>query len=432
MIQTMRHTARRRMWNQSLAIAFAATLACAGSAFQIPVAAALSAEPVIRPGVDSLALSSAAADAADRLSAVGTSDYRDLFGGIAMTDNGTSLVVYLTQLNSKAMDTFVSIAGAIPVRFVRARLSLSSLNALHARVNESYPGLRAAGIPINEYGPDVVKGGERIGVVDLTDAQRDVLNGEFGSENLDVYNVSKAEASSTHNFSSRIDDSSPWFASDVITVYKSSIGYQYPPCTLGFGITFPGGTRGILTAGHCNGPIAELVAYNSDRAEPAHLGRQIGPVASTALDDPPHGIDSPLDVERLSAQASPYLWDGPIGSGSLGDIDGVGGNYVGEPVCGDGGFFGINCTLTVDAVGFCTVIDGSNGCGMVRAASSANFSGGPGDSGGPVFRYAANGDLLAVGLIRGGPNTGGAYLLYTGMTTTLDHYGATLCTVTSC
>lgn len=376
------------------------------------------------PGADTPQPESAIVKVADSLSALG-SHYPRVFGGITLANRGTQILVHLTDMSASYQASFAAAAGATPVTFVPARTGLATLYEIHERVNSEYKDLSSQ-MTIFSYGPSVRAGKEEIDVVDLSDADRAILESTFGADNLFIKAVLQEEVDSYFLAGSRIDDAPPWSAGAVIGMKQNQV-FTGILCTLGFGIKYPSGGERLLTAGHCSGgETSGWTVRNSDRA--GNLGTYVGPVVNNDLwNDPDH----PMDAELIDANSSDYAWTGPKGSATKTWLAGTTNNYQGEIVCNDGAFTGEFCDLEVAQVDYCVTIEGFWKCGNVRAetADADVTATDHGDSGGPVISYSRDGAAYAVGIVRGGSSK---VLFYTNINKILDFYGASLCHLVTC
>lgn len=123
------------------------------------------------------------------LDALGARYYPATYGGMAEVDNGTHIDVYLTQLSHATEAAFAGHANPGDLSFLKTPHSLRYLDAIHQRVINASTGLRAHGIKLTEWWPQIQSGREMIGVENLTAADSTALVRAFGAANVHVFNI---------------------------------------------------------------------------------------------------------------------------------------------------------------------------------------------------------------------------------------------------
>ncbi len=118
------------------------------------------------------------------INAYGLAKYPNTFGGVVVSDGGAHIMVYLTALKSDIEAEFDALAPIGTLSFVVTPHSQKYLEALRNRVLREAPSLRAKGIDIVHFGPNVRTGMLTIGVKNLTSRDVAVLNATFGADNI--------------------------------------------------------------------------------------------------------------------------------------------------------------------------------------------------------------------------------------------------------
>ena len=123
----------------------------------------------------------------------GSSAYASIYGGLVEVDSMTHIDVYLTTLDPVAEAAFSALAPANDLTFLKTPNSLAHLNAVQQEVMDQATDMRSQGILIAQVYPSLQTGIEQIGVVDLTTAQQDLLVNDFGSGNVNVFNLAPGQ-----------------------------------------------------------------------------------------------------------------------------------------------------------------------------------------------------------------------------------------------
>src|SRR5262249_1448084 len=115
------------------------------------------------------------------------------------------------------------------------------LDAVHQKFMDAVDGLRARGIVLTSFWPDMTTGTEHVGVLNLGAAAATALGGIAAASDLTTFSTTTADI--PHLLATPQNNTSPFNGGDAII--KGNAG-----CTSGFGINV-GGTTALLTAGHC-------------------------------------------------------------------------------------------------------------------------------------------------------------------------------------
>jgi hypothetical protein len=334
---------------------------------------------------------------ADLVNNLGEQTFPSVFGGSDLTDGGSHLTIYLTTLSPVVEAAFSILPGASGVvQFATAANPLSTLQNLVTQITGQVSNLTATGIQLVSAFPDVRNDGVvDIGVENLTAADTSILDNDFGSSLISVYNVPPADLPVAT--SSRTYDHDPWHAGDAMTGGSNSQGTF--TCSTGVGIDY-NGTKYMLTAAHCFDPGWKV--YNQQWWNGEGSGTYMGEVHS---DDTSARGD---DIGLTTITPSGNIWTGPIGHAVSKPIYGWGTNPDGFDVYNEGAASGqLEAQVINNGYGCLFDMEGPPGeakraeCNLTWAYGinvgygAANQSG---DSGGPVVRYSDN-HLLVTGIV---------------------------------
>jgi hypothetical protein len=375
----------------ALVMPSAAVAATDGTASSPPQVLGLSAEPGVSP----------AAPIADAAEQVATSRFPDLYVGEVLTDNGSNVVLYLTQLQASAEAAIA--AGTQPgvISFALAPRSLAYLDALHAQVTSEEPALQQEGTDLVIWGPDFTTGREDITVLDLDPARTALLDGMFGAGNLVLSSTTQAYAA-VAAAADRAADTPPWNGGDY-TIDNDPAHLFSEACTSGYGVAHRG-QQYLLTAGHCIYPGSDVVNQKPDDSHK----KTMGVADTTGSYGDSGGIDAGLISTTKHGGSSKAVFSGGPNTSELADVSGWLSSPKGDEVCDDGAFDGLKCGLVIqNSMPECIKESPTFGleygvCDVYQAARpKGGIVMGDGDSGGPVFRY--KGDLLyATGIVTAG------------------------------
>ncbi len=337
--------------------------------------------------------------------------------------------MYLTALDPSVEAQFSALAPGATIDFIKTANSEATLAAVQSQITAAAPDLMSQGVQLNTWGGGLNPSGKIVITVNnLTPSQESLLYQEFGSSAVTVQPVGPTNGAVP--IGTRIADSSPWKAGD-------SIGADWPPnqhqgCTNSYGVVSLALGPATLTDAHCF-PLNQSVkneivdGYNSPPWNPPSGASTIGPISQEVT------TANQIDSELIQAAGSGYVWGGPIGSPVSLKVVGYTTNPVGDDVCVDGSYegeYGSNSSPAFCGSGTGSGViqildngseDGSNGlcgasdyaistspyfvsttvCHLVKAGSQdGELIVGPGDSGGPVFRFTGSGaNLYAVGVL---------------------------------
>jgi len=292
---------------------------------------------------------------------VGSNVVPAVYGGMVALDDGKQIAVYLTQLTPANEAPFVAVAPSDMLVFRSTPRSLESLEAIQAVLETKWNALERDGIRLNEFVANVETGKEDIGVEGLTAAAREKLQGMFGADPLNIFNVTAEEANASELFVSRTNDTVPYNGGDAIIRQNFLTG----GCTSGFGVMINGGKR-LVTAGHCfevDDNIVNMRCTSGCTGSGADMGRvtQIGTTESccTQLGG---AIYTGLDSEVFTGcdgsgqcGGSPLIFTGPIGDSQIATVAGTTTWGKGNQVCESGAYNGEHCQLTVQWVNGCHI-----------------------------------------------------------------------------
>jgi hypothetical protein len=320
----------------------------------------------------------------NRVEAYGRANLANSYGGIFLTNDASHIDVYLTRLDSETEQQMLQ-ALSLPsgeVSFLLTPTTEAEQAAVQGRVTADYPSLRADGIDLVAWTPDVRTGDEDLTVIDPTEAQITSLEQEYGP-NVAVDAISPDAAPTLDD---RYNDTPPWNGGDFISDGNAD-------CTSGIPVHNPGGAYYMLDASHCYS-LGENI-YNESAHIPLGTGNYMGFVSNVA------GGYGGIDAELIAMSSSDLLYTGWTLNPARSAISGYTGSPAGEQVCDDGAFEGEYCGMVVSSGGCAGFPNGDVFCHLLGATGTNSNDVGEGDSGGPVFTFSGS-SLLVVGTITGG------------------------------
>jgi hypothetical protein len=363
-----------------------------------------------------------AGNAGEAAQSFASANYPNIFGGMALSSEGTHIDIYLTQLNTQA-ESAIESSNNIPsseISFIQTPTTVAQQNALHNMVLTNAQALQSQGIDIVAFDTDIYTGHEVAQVVNLTASQNQTLESEFGP-NFTAVNIPPNQAPTLYD---RENDTSPWNGGDFISDGSED-------CSSGIPAHNSGGGYYLITADHCF-PLHDSVD-NYSASQGYGTGNYIGAVSNVDTDN------NGLDAELINTGSSNFIYTGPSVGATRAVVAGTATSPVGFQVCSDGAFEGEHCTETIQSSNPCVLFPGSTRtvCGLVLANGPSSQDAGNGDSGGPVFRFVGS-NLEAVGIIEAGEGTLVACtawpapgrdcsnnFYYTNINTILAHWGLT-------
>jgi len=391
--------------NRALFIGAASAIAVA--ALAVPAAAGTASGTATAPPIARVPVSMGLESAVSNLAA----KYGAEYGGMAVTGDRRQLTVYLTNPAPAVERAFSRIAPAGTLVFRKTPRSMRQLNAIQSSLQGKWRALRASGIEVSEFGSNPATGKEDVGVENLTASQAATLDRLYGAQALHVFNVTPRQADAGRLAASRIGDTPPFNGGDAIMPAAHTYN-----CSTGFGVVI-GGVSRLLTAGHCF--TVGTGVYN---------GRWLGGTSYTGSAAPMGTVtesaySADLDSEVISGSGSDLIWTGPIGDPQRATVSGIGDWADGDQVCTSGADGGEICGLTVEQVNYCFFLSLKYLCHLTRVQGAREIV--PGDSGGPVFRFAGS-SVEAVGTVSGLDSTGDGVSYFTGIYAILGQWDASL------
>lgn len=349
--------------------------------------------PLTSPGTD-------LDDLAQRLDAVGSSEYGSVYGGLTEDAAASQITVRLTALTPAVEQAFTALAPSPNlVTFAQTPRNLRDLHTTHDQVTAAADSLRSQGVDIRMWWPEVRSGRESIEVVGLTTDERQALESEFGADAVSVTGIDPSQAPTTT--ANRTHDSTPHNGG------TSTYSYGQEGCSSAFPVDF-GGTAAMLSASHCydqasNGlNVWNYIDVSGLDGSGLHIGdfaaREVGGGAG----------DTGVYTTNGVGGSSHSIWTGTIGNASLTTVAGKFTSVVdGTSVCDDGSYSGQVCGIKVVDTDVCVVysdfrdvchLDSANTqdkCSDTCLANQAGYSGGP------VIKFDGTGNVLAVGIVSG-------------------------------
>ncbi len=344
------------------------------------------------PTVVPLGAENPAVDPAPPAQERGQSQFPDLYGGLEVTNDGSRVVVYLTQLNPQVESAIRGSAPASEFTFVRTPHPAGWYDSLTQQISDDDDALKASGVQLIEWGDaDLASGRLIVQVLDLTPAKASLLEARYGAGNLLLENGAGLPIVTIGP--PRANDSAPWNGGDFIT---DALSFD---CSSGFGAHRA--VQYMITAGHCFQRGRQILNGSGGQSDLMHgqlFGNfmPLGPVTSKAGGN----LDAEIITTSAFGGSSKLVY---AGSSTSSERDAVSGTIVtprGRQVCQDGAFEGEICGLVVrNSNPICINTPDGRFCHIHKAVNTTGrIAVGQGDSGGPVFRF--EGSLLkATGIV---------------------------------
>ena len=147
---------------------------------------------------------------------LGADTFQSNYGGIVSAGDGVAFTIYLTNLDPVVETAFKTLTPTLSLSFKPTTNSLASLDSMMRTLQSKWDSIIASGIQLEQFGPNEVSGKLDIGIVDLKQADVDTFNGMFGTDNVNVYNLTDKDLIRMHVQSTRTDDTAPYYAGDAI------------------------------------------------------------------------------------------------------------------------------------------------------------------------------------------------------------------------
>lgn len=328
-----------------------------------------------------------------------------LYGGTAEIEHGESVNVYLTRLSPTAERDVLGDSQTSKVHFIRIRNSYAELMALQQRILADADRLKAEGINLEQWGPDVWTGQEIIVVRDLAPSSKELLDKAFGMANLIVESTPKPYGAIA-TARNRLQDYSPWNDGDFTEGPDPYMVGYVDDCTSGYGVQTGAGTKYLLSAAHCWNTGASITNYSSALASLGDYGGTNNFIGKVGRVDTEYGGN---DAELINTRSSPAVWTAGSTNPQTADVSGVDKPVAGTQVCEDGAYEGEICGLVVKLTDQCINLGLDNGttryvCHETEAVNpGGGIANGQGDSGSGAFNF--HGSLLeAAGIDSAGSN----------------------------
>lgn len=352
---------------------------------------------------------------------LGTTVYKDVFGGFTAPNNGAEIDVFLTKLDPAIEAAFDALSPLTRVVFKATPNTVASLTAWTQTLESKWDAIESAGTQLIGFGPDVDTGKLKIEVADPTASDEALFNDMFGSANVEIQAVSPEKIAGEQLDLDRLHDTAPYYGGDAIMDSNQSVG----GCTSGWGVSI-GGAHRLLTAGHCYAVGTAIVNLKVTNTGPSGSGAAMGSVTQRGLGD---DLDSEVFTGCNGAGTcggTGSIWTGDVGSTTTTPVGGGGTWAEGDTVCVAGPYGGQECDLTVTSDdNYCHTLESQHFCHLTRTTGS-NLPN-AGDSGAPTFRMN-NGYAMAVGTHTGHYDATGEEW-FTGIYAELNEWNATLLTV---
>jgi hypothetical protein len=376
----------------------------------------------------------------------------DAYTGISVDEKQHLLRVFAPRAGvSAAGETLTHLAagslrvgtgGPLRVEVLAQPYSLRQLNATMARIDVAEPWATASRNMLTSWFADPASGRVRVGLTEVTAQLRQLAHDAFGDQvelfaqdrfnaavrrdRVDQVRSVKISASRSRTGTgaspavapTRLLDATPYYSGTrIFRTYVQDGQNWVIQCTTAFAVA-SGSNRQMVTAGHCGASGLVWTQGYLDSAGTLHYTGTMGTTGHVEWGN------NRMDAEVLGGGSywSGAVYTGPSNSSLAYGVSGTTSLAVGQSVCSDGSFTGENCGVRIGAINSCLNLN-DNGTVVKVCNQAQGDATGPsypivqhGDSGGPVYKLAANPNYtLAAGIISGG-NDAGTHMNFTQFT----------------
>lgn len=132
---------------------------------------------------------------AQQLSSMLTREFPSQFAGLTLSNHNSMVNVYVTKLSSELTSAMNKLAPRAAMKINIVSNTWNTLMAVQHQLEVAMPALQARGIRTNDISADVSTNKVIIEVVNLTTAQRAILQREFGANQINVQGINADRAS---------------------------------------------------------------------------------------------------------------------------------------------------------------------------------------------------------------------------------------------
>jgi hypothetical protein len=364
----------------------------------------------------------ATGNAPQAINHLGSTRYASVYAGDIVNSDGSITVLlgpgsatsFRASISRLRPESSMKAFGHEPtIKIERVPQSIATLDSASFAVTKHASQLRAAGYEPSNWAPDPRKGTVDVALASAPKGISAAAATRYLQRTLSRYLVvTSVSAPLAHVTDNRQEDTSPFFAGDLIA--NAAVN---DACTSGFTVIGTSGFPRAMTDAHCgrgtftNGGYE--VTANFGLVQTNGLKQTLGTTSNYHLVNATGASNLGQDVQLLQNPSSntagygPYVWVG-VGSAQptalpvISDMAGY--PAVGQQLTLDGAFTRtvryVPVTASGAAVCGTSLISGTSNtitlCGLIKLASSNANGVTPvihqGDSGGPVFCYACSPD----------------------------------------
>ncbi|MFE3760820.1 hypothetical protein ACFXPI_03525 [Streptomyces sp. NPDC059104] len=327
----------------------------------------------------------AAGELAAVIDAAASAGYADTYAGVSVDAGAGRVTVFATDVGrgqalAAAAERSAHPGGRVRVEVKAAKYSKRQLEAARTELEAAADGWRASGPQVSTVSFGAEGDGLRVAADDPARAAalnraRPVRQGAgAGVDPADV----RFLAATPMPVVDRDNDGSPHWGGATIT---SSSGQ----CTTSFAMDVPGWDRYMVTAAHCGGPGTHFTSGSSDYGTVFNTL----PTIDAGIIKTAGGSNSGVYIGTEGRAYANWVW-----------------SLMGEEVCQSGSVTRYRCGIFVtgDAQHWDNGIWVQGGIEACTRDGSAAVR--PGDSGGPVFNWRADGKITSRGVISYGYTSG--------------------------
>jgi len=386
----------------------------------------------------------------------------DAYTGITVDESQHLLRVYVPRARAgTAAETLTHLAIGSPregtgeplrVQVLAQTHSLRELNATMARIDVAEPWATASRNKLTSWFADPASGRVRVGLTQVTPQLRQLAHDAFGDQfelfTQDRFNAavrrdrvdqvravkvspSRSRTGTAQSLAAaptRLLDATPYYSGTrIYRTYVQNGKNWVLQCTTAF-VVASGSNRQMVTAGHCG---ASGTVWTQGYLDSTGRLQYTGTMGTTGHVE---WGNNRMDAEVLGGGSywPGAVYTGPNNSSLAYGVSGTTSLAVGQSVCSDGSFTGENCGVRIGAINSCLNLN-DNGTVVKVCNQAQGDASGPsypivqhGDSGGPVYKLAANPNYtLAAGIISGG-NDAGTHMNFTQFTNFTSAFGVSI------
>jgi hypothetical protein len=332
-----------------------------------------------------------------------------VYGGMNLNAAGAQVIHVLAGGQSQVQSIVAQTLASLPaseamssasLTYTTATESLATLMSQESILTQNVSQLKAEGVGLDSWGPDIVNNKLEVDIYGLTAANESLIESVLSSPS-DIEFIS--DSSPTRPLS-RKTDSSPWWGGDLLTPIE---GNSEEECTSGFPVENSSGLILNVTAGHCTTGVGSSHVIKQN-------GQSYGYTYQRYYCNDCNGDAQTVTTYPNTAQG--YIYTKGVDDTTSKEVTATASSEeVGAAVCFDGyAFQAYLAALDEDPGAPCAKITAMNQClsgvgpyticaQWISDAGSGNYITATGDSGGPVFQNNSTG-VTAMGIMTDAAN----------------------------